>query len=96
MSNIACYATEQGAVVTTYWGRVYPAVGRTTWTADEVRDLEWAITQAGLVRRETGLLGIDLAAELDRRWPLLPDERMYRLSVAARIVTEEVRCGYHG
>lgn len=94
--GITCYETPQGAVVMTYFGKIYPAANRNLWTVDEVQDLEWAITQAGLVQRETGLLGMYLAAELDRRWPHLPDERMYRLSVAARIVTDEVRCGYHG
>lgn len=87
------YDTPDGVLVTARGFKMAPAVGRMLWTEDEVRDLTCALIEASSVQRETGLTGADLTWELERRWPHLADDRMYRLAMAGRIVTMEIRGG---
>lgn len=90
------YDTPAGIILSRNGFKIKPAADRELWTEDEVRDLAYALTEVGGVHRETSLTGRALSDELERRWPHLPDDRMYRFVLAARIITEEVRHGYHG
>lgn len=89
------YDTPAGIILSRNGFKIKPAADRELWTEDEVRDLAYALTEVGIVCRETALVNQALIWELERRWHYLPDDRMYRFVVAARIISEEVRYGNH-
>jgi hypothetical protein len=93
MDSVTRYDTGDGVILSHYGLKIKPAVDRELWTDDEVRDLAYALTEVALIHRETSLTNQELVWELERRWQHIPDDRMYRFVVAARIITDEVRHG---